>query len=359
MGIKDLTQFLKKLEPELFVQVPLEKFSGHNFAVDASIFLYKFKCVTAQFSGNWIDMFIALVQWLRKWDITPIFVFDGAPPEEKSATQQERRERKAQIVEKIETIKGVLKQVSEAPLNSALSNDLTAQVNEFLKVDTSEMMPRKQVIFELDALYKRVSGQSVRISGDDIKQLQAILGAMGLRCLNATGEAERACAWLMHKGHVSAVLTNDSDILVYGETVLVQDVKPNKTDCTVIRHCDILEATGFTSEQFRDFCIMCGMDYNARIPKIGPAKAYELLRKRGSIEEIVRGEGLDARPLRYERVRELLTIRTDDEKLLFKETFNGNPPIPNRKELEMLLLRNNSRYPPEQLVNYKARFTVA
>lgn len=359
MGIKDLTQFLKKVDPELFVQVPLGKFAGHNLAVDASIFLYKFMCVTAQFSGgNWMDMFIAMVQWIRKWDINPIFVFDGAPPEEKSATQQERRERKAQIEEKTATIADVLKAVSAEPLNGALSSELQSQVNELLKIET-ELMPRKQVIFDLEVLHKKISSQSVRISTAEVKKLQAILTAAGLRCLNAVGEAERACAWLSHAGIVSGVITNDSDILVYGETVFIQDIKPNKTDCTVIRHCDILQSLDFTGEQFRDFCIMCGMDYNSRIHKIGPAKAYELLKKHQSIERICEENNLDPAPLLHQRVRELIEIQGETGESLFKEhPFNVNPPIPKRKELELLLLKSGSRYTAEQLVNYKARFWI-
>jgi len=60
-----------------------------------------------------------------------------------------------------------------------------------------------------------------------------------------------------------------------------------------------------TSDEFLDFCIMCGTDYNDNIPGVGPVKAYALIKEYGSIEHIGRQTSLDISILNHIKSREL------------------------------------------------------
>lgn len=40
-------------------------------------------------------------------------------------------------------------------------------------------------------------------------------------------------------------------------------------------------------DQFIDLCILCGCDYTGKIINIGPMKAYDYIRKYGTIEKII------------------------------------------------------------------------
>lgn len=358
MGIKDLCQFLKKLQPELIVSVPLEQLSGHALAVDASVYLYKFICVNNQFKGNWIDMFITLVQWLRRFNIRPVFVFDGKPPQEKSATQTERRERRQKIQDQSALLESVLEQLGDYELNAEIPAELTTTIETVLQ-ESIEMMPRKQVLVELNNRYKKILGQNVRITREDIDKIKNILKFAGLPVLQATGEAERSCAWLCRWGFVSGVITSDSDVLAYGSTVFIQDIRANQPECKMIRHCDVLETTGFTEEQFKDFCIMCGTDYNERIPNIGPAKAYQLLHAQQTIENI--GMEMDVSPLAHTTCRNLFTVPDKSAaKELFEGEFSTHYSKPNQGQLTWLLNQVNSRFSAKELIEnpYKATFLI-
>jgi len=52
----------------------------------------------------------------------------------------------------------------------------------------------------------------------------------------------------------------------------------------------VREASGMTSAQFLDFCVLLGTDASPRIPKVGPVTAAKLIQQYGSIEGILENE---------------------------------------------------------------------
>ena len=66
-----------------------------------------------------------------------------------------------------------------------------------------------------------------------------------------------------------------------------------------------MESLGLTEEQFIDFCIMCGCDYNKNIPKVGPANSYTLIKEHKSIDNLP--PKYDKTILKVEACRRLLS----------------------------------------------------
>jgi 5'-3' exonuclease len=85
---------------------------------------------------------------------------------------------------------------------------------------------------------------------------------------------------------VHAVMTDDTDVLAYGCPIMVTKVNFGEGTCTEINHYEILDELGMTSEQFLDFCIMCGTDYNTSMNRIGCERSYKLIMECDSIEGI-------------------------------------------------------------------------
>ncbi|MEM0128485.1 MAG: flap structure-specific endonuclease, partial [Thermoplasmatales archaeon] len=67
----------------------------------------------------------------------------------------------------------------------------------------------------------------------------------------------------------------------YGKTGRVVDIKPG-----IIETDEVLRKLGITREQLIDIGILVGTDFNDGIKGIGPKKAYQLVKKYGSIEKI-------------------------------------------------------------------------
>jgi len=110
----------------------------------------------------------------------------------------------------------------------------------------------------------------------------------------------------------------------------------------------VLEVFNMTKEQFLDFCIMCGTDYNKNIFRVGPSKAYKLLLEHKSIEGIGQNTVLDISVLNHVRGRELFR---EYEKSDVAVPYCG---FPDFTELQMLLIKKNARMNIDSL---KSTFT--
>ena len=72
-----------------------------------------------------------------------------------------------------------------------------------------------------------------------------------------------------------------------------------------VLHAEVLEKFKLT-EEFLDFCIMCGTDYNKNIFRVGPSKAFQYVSDYKSIIDIGKeNKKVDISILNHNRVREL------------------------------------------------------
>ena len=101
MGIKDLTAFLREHAPNSISKGNLSQFTSQfpksrrlRAAIDTSLFMYKYKYKSGD---NFIVDFLEQINRLLINNIEPIYIFDGAPPSEKSDTLKSRKERKINL----------------------------------------------------------------------------------------------------------------------------------------------------------------------------------------------------------------------------------------------------------------------
>ena len=105
MGIKGLTKLISEQAPDAMKESALESFVGRKVAFDASMHIYQFLAVVGR-SGDQVltneagevtahlqGLFHRTIRIVEA-GIKPIFVFDGKPPELKSAEIAERREKR-------------------------------------------------------------------------------------------------------------------------------------------------------------------------------------------------------------------------------------------------------------------------
>mgnify|MGYP000571860250 CR=1 FL=1 len=76
------------------------------------------------------------------------------------------------------------------------------------------------------------------------------------------------------------------DILTFGTNKLIR--KLSAKDNVVEYDLKILlKELGLSQEQFIDLCILLGCDYTPTIDKIGPKRAYELIKQYKSIDNMI------------------------------------------------------------------------
>ena len=311
MGIKNLTRFLTQQFPELLEDVTLKDFAGKKIAIDTAIFMCKFKASSGK---NWLDAFVSLVSWMWECGVTPIFVLDNGSPPEKAIEKKKRYEAKKKSLEKIAALEKAIETYKVDKIVTPLLKEVHQKESK-----NEENSRRKSLLLRphvrkkefnlavVESKLARMKSHLFTITPSDWENLKALFDVLKIEWIVANGEGEKHCAWMVNTKNASAVLSEDSDCLAYGvETFLL---KPNfsKKSVKKIIFSKLLQSLELSKEEFVDFCIMCGTDYNPNIKKIGVKRSFELIQKHRSIESVGK-EGLDIAVLTHEGSRLLFAL---------------------------------------------------
>lgn len=302
MGIKNLHKFLKKHTVNSYREMHLRDLRGKRIAIDTNIYLYKFKGCARD---NWISMFAMFVLKFRKYGIECVFIYDTKAPIEKDARKEERKQRKRNAEKRIVELETAIKEYDETGQSSELLQEVTQ------KSTTPSLLHIGTPPVSKDAVYKEIhnlENQIINISREDIDTTKLILTRFGIPYIDSPNEAETLCSYLCCHHKVDAVLSDDTDVLVYGTPLFLTKLNLRTDFCIELNFTDILNQLQLTRKQFVDLCILSGTDYNDNIPNIGNEKAYKLIQKYTSIEGIHEERQIDISILNHEKVRDLFTV---------------------------------------------------
>lgn len=324
MGIKDLSKFLREKGINCFVSnYPLSNLKGYRIGIDANNFLFVqgaglhkdavYKTVNVADEGVDREVFLqklylrvvnSLIVFMNN-GITPILVFDGESLDEKTAERASRREDRMKRVEKVKELQA---EMDKIPFHLRNVKNLGSV--------PKELWEQAVKYTELDKEIKKILSTQVYVSRDEIDAIKGLLENLGVPCIIADNEGEMMCAELAVAHHTAATFSTDSDCLALGIQFYFDSITGSKKGhggfITGVTLGPVLETLGLTMDEFRDFCILLGSDFNERIPGYGPAKGYNLIKECRNIETIKEKKGLDITPLNHIRTRELLTPKSHD-----------------------------------------------
>ncbi|KAL8853984.1 MAG: hypothetical protein Q9221_001107 [Calogaya cf. arnoldii] len=134
--------------------------------------------------------------------------------------------------------------------------------------------------------------KAVDVTPEMARQLIEELKFLGVQHVVAPYEADAQLVYLEHKGVIQGILSEDSDLLVFGAKRLLTKLE-QYGDCIEISRSDFtscreISLVGWTDADFRRMAILSGCDYLANINKMGLKTAYRLVRKHKKIETILR-----------------------------------------------------------------------
>jgi len=167
MGIKYLYKFFKeecncKTSIKL---VSISELSDKKIVVDISIYLYKFE------SDNvLIENIYLMLSIFKYYNIIPIFIFDGKPPNEKNKTIENRNNIKIESEKEYNRLKEQIK-------------------------DMDSSLMKEEIISNMDILKKKF----VYMTKEKINNIKEIIRYFGYSYFDAPGEADELCAMLVIK----------------------------------------------------------------------------------------------------------------------------------------------------------------
>jgi flap endonuclease-1 len=261
-NFKALVDYFKNKKKILLYETKsLENYRNQIFAIDTSIFLYKY---VSNSNISYLELFLKQILLFKKYNITPIYVFEGKPPEEKRNTLQQRFNNKEKLKNEINELL-ILKENEEKNNDSSDDEQLTIINNEILK---------KQ---------KRC----ISITSKHNNDLKLLFDNMNIIYIDAPSEAEVFCVNLIKNNIANACLSEDYDVLANGGRLFLKNF--NIYTETVIEYDlnFILNKTNLTYPKLVDICILTGCDYLTKIKGIGPIIGYKLIIEHHNIDNII------------------------------------------------------------------------
>lgn len=306
MGIKGLTQLLKRFNLNHISLVPLENLAGEKIAVDATLFV----CVLKMRSGKYVESIVEFLTTFREHGIHPFFVFDGIAPPEKFRERQERASKRNRVMKRIETLERDLEQFKQ-----------TGEISETLENIPQNCRrlagPEKLSETQIQKYIEKLKSEILILTPEDFELMKRLLKIFDIPFVRAEGEAEIYCAALNKLGLVDAVMTTDSDALAALAPTVITRIETigNEKYFSMMSLDKILTGLNLSPESFRDLCIMCGTDFNSNMPKIACVRAFELVSKFKSIDNLPKE--YDTTCLNFERAREIFNWSIPDDSVPF------------------------------------------
>ncbi|KAJ7773400.1 hypothetical protein B0H16DRAFT_1512227 [Mycena metata] len=129
----------------------------------------------------------------------------------------------------------------------------------------------------LNAQKKAAMRDSEDINQQMISQIMTMLGLFGIPYITAPMEAEAQCAELVHLGLVNGVITDDSDVFLFGSQRVFKNMfNQSKTvECFLLS--DLSRELGLDRDTLIRLAYLLGSDYVEGLPGVGPVVAMELL----------------------------------------------------------------------------------
>ena len=201
MGVRGLNKFLQEKCKNSIKKRLLFSLKNKTVAVDANNYLYKFLT-----NGDLIPNLYDFCILLKYYNIKPVFVFDGDPPDEKMKLIEKRREKRKQAQEKYELMKHMK--------NNKLNN--IKKLDELRK----------------DALY---------LSNPLIKECKILLQLLKIEILIAPHEADEYLSKMVKDGEAYAAMSEDMDLFIYGCPRVIRYVSNMNHTCILYNMESILK----------------------------------------------------------------------------------------------------------------------
>lgn len=308
MGIRGLTGWIHWRASTAQTVPDWSTFRGKTIGIDILGFLYKAKAQHKSIFHYLTHLIISF----KKYDITPLPIFDGKPPDEKKAALKARSALRA----------------SSDIRKKALEDDLTSLPLSDMQKD---ILTRELRGLELNTSY---------LTSEERDQAKQFFYACGILPLNATGEADNTLAYFAKRGTLAAVMSNDLDLLTRGvEVLLVPETYAMIGDSSgwiQYNLSSILETAELSYQQFVEMCVLMGCDYTVGHPSLPYKSAYWAIKYRGEIQATLRVLNV-ADPEHYKRAILIYKGDLDDEETLMGEKqwekLAAGSPLPERDAL--------------------------
>ncbi|WFD27163.1 DNA repair protein rad2 [Malassezia nana] len=152
----------------------------------------------------------------------------------------------------------------------------------FLCTTQGRSLPEMQqeVAAEVEALRQeraRLRRSEEEITTQMTSEIQAMLRLFGLPYITAPMEAEAQCAQLATQHLVDGIITDDSDVFLFGGTPVYRHMFNHQRMVECYRLPDVSRELGLDRQRLIQLAFLLGSDYTEGLSGVGPVLAMEIL----------------------------------------------------------------------------------
>lgn len=151
-----------------------------------------------------------------------------------------------------------------------------------------------------------------------VTECQALLRLFGLPYITAPMEAEAQCAELVTLGLVDGIITDDSDVFLFGGTRVYKNMFNSNKFVECYLASDLEKELSLPRDKLIEFAHLLGSDYTEGLPGIGPVTALEI------ISEFPSADGLQEFKDWWYDVQHNQRPKEADSKSSFRKKFRKN-----------------------------------
>ena len=304
--------------------ISFENLLNKEIAIDAFNTIYQFLAIIRQrdgtplkdYSGNVTShlsgLFYRTLNFLEH-NIKPIYVFDGKPSELKMETIRERKKVKEEARQKM----------------------VEAQEKEDFEKAT------------------RLAQLTSTLDDGMIIESKKLIEYLGIPIIQANSEGEAQAAYLVNEGDAWGCASQDYDSLLFGAKKLIRNFAVTRTrkvkdtttsvDIEYISLSKFLNSLAINREQLIEMGILIGTDFYPGIKGIGQHTALDLIKKYGSLEDIVKNNVI----IRKKAIDINIDIVHQIKDIFLKPNVNKDYPKPkwkgvNYEKVEELLIEEHN-----------------
>ncbi len=236
-------------------EVAQDEISGQFVAVDASNWLYKYMTTVTRFTdtksytnkdGYELPNLIGVTQGIKKfvkYNVNPVFVFDGKPNVLKTGEIQRRKNIRQEAAKKAKN--------SDNKIDKAKYKSRSQSLNDKIIETTKELLDRISVPY-----------------------------------ITAPQAAEAQTAYMAQSSQFYAALTEDYDSLIFGAPITIRQYTTSDNTIEKMNLDNTLHTQNISYDQLIYATILCGTDYNDGVSGIGPKTSIKLVKEHDSISKL-------------------------------------------------------------------------
>ncbi|KAF0277616.1 hypothetical protein FOG50_01534 [Hanseniaspora uvarum] len=173
--------------------------------------------------------------------------------------------------------KDLVQSKDESTLNKIFVDDGNTAVTD--STPHNDILGYSQLI----SRYKKLQRDAEEVTPQMVEEVQELLQHFGIPYLTAPMEAEAQCAELMRLNIVDGIVTDDSDVFLFGGSKIYRKMFQEKQFVEFYDLHAILGTLGLSRDNLIELAFLLGSDYTLGIKGIGPVAAVEILANFGSL----------------------------------------------------------------------------